>query len=529
LKFAVRLRTAAALWVLALLAHLPVFLALREPGTMDATYYLEVARNLAAGRGLVEDFTWSWLASPGGLPHPACLYWMPGESVLVAGFLRVLGDTFGVAQVPGLILGSVLPVLAWYLGRRLGSRTAAWMGFLLALFPGWGYALSTTTDTLGLFGVLGGGVLLLCGRPGARAILAAGALTAMAVLVRVDGVLLLAPVLWVGIASPLPLCGRGSPPQGAGRGGGGERGCPGGAGEGAQTRRRSAAVGAAAVLVLGVFGAWMARNAAILHGPAFGKVTFLREYTQLFSTDPDGQLTWSGFLDWGIGRILGSRLEGLGTALFTRYGLPGAFGIVFAPLVAWGAWVRRRDLGPFVPAGIYVLALIAVGVLVYPVVLERGTLLHGLAPATVFGGVLVGLALDDLSRRRGLDPRFLLLLAGGAAAVISGVSAARLLSTQGRTTAQYASVGPMTGDATVMTDDPIAWHYATGAPAVVTPWDDAAVIARMARENGARFLVLRETHPPALDRLWDGVADDPDWRRVAETVGVQVYGLRDED
>lgn len=474
-------KSLTGLTLLALLAHLPGLLYLEVPGTMDATYAFEVASNLATGRGLTEDFVWAWFRVPQAIPHPACTYWMPLQPWLMAAFMKIWGPAFSVARVPGTLMVALLPALAWLVGRRWvdgphGPPWGAWTGFVLALFSGWTYTLATSTDSFGLFGALGATVLLLCARPTPGRLAWAAVLLGPAILTRIDGVWLGVPVAWA-----------------AWRGGPRARWA---------TLLGTAAAGAMVI-------PWLLRNQALLGAPIAGRALFLRSYSDFFSADPQGILTLEGLVEWGPGPLAWSRLRGLGWALLSPYGVPGAFAVVFAPLVAWGAWIRRRDPGPFAPALLFAATLVGAGVLLYPAVLERGTLLHGLAPLSVFGGPLAGAGLRDLARRRNLHPGFLVALVALGAMLVSGVTEARLLATQRRTLDHYLSVAPLVGGGVIMTDDPIAWHHATGGPAIVHPWDDGDTVRSLARRFDATHLVLRPVHPPSLAPLWkqeDGAA-----------------------
>ena len=467
-------RSLPGLVLLALLAHGPGLALLHVPGTMDATYAFEVATNLATGRGLTEDFVWAWFRVPEGIPHPACTYWMPLQPWLMAAFMKLLGPTFAVARIPGTVLGATLPALAWMVGRRWvdgddAPPWAAWTGFALALFSGWTFTLATSTDTFGLFGALGAAILLLCARPTPVRLLWAALLLGPAVLTRIDGVWLGVPLAWAAW--------RGGP-----------------------RALRACLLGLAGAAALAI--PWFLRNQALLGTPIAGRALFLRSYSDFFSADPGRILTPGGLLEWGVGSIALSRLRGLGFALISPYGLPGAFAVIFAPLVAWGAWIRRKDLGPFAPALLFAATLVGAGVLLYPAVLERGTLLHGLAPLAVFGGPLAGAGLLDLARRRSLHPAFLVAIVAVGAGLVSGVTEHRLLSTQRRTLDRYGAVADLVGPGVVMTDDPIAWHHATGGPAIVHPWDEQDTVRALAGRFGATHLVLRPTHPPSLAPLW---------------------------
>src|SRR4029079_4795174 len=86
------------------------------PKPEDTAYYFGVARNLLEGRGLVSDALWSFATPPLVFPRPAFEVWLPLPTFLAAIPMAVLGHTFAAAQATSVVVGSVVPVLAWRLG-----------------------------------------------------------------------------------------------------------------------------------------------------------------------------------------------------------------------------------------------------------------------------------------------------------------------------------------------------------------------------------------------------------------------------
>src|SRR5207247_2593089 len=82
----------------------------------DTAYYHGVARNLLEGRGLVTDALWSYQARPMVLPpRPAFDVWMPLPTFLAAVPMAIFGTEYRVAQVVAVLVGALVPVLAWCL------------------------------------------------------------------------------------------------------------------------------------------------------------------------------------------------------------------------------------------------------------------------------------------------------------------------------------------------------------------------------------------------------------------------------
>ena len=114
-----------ALFAAALLVRL--WLALQLPFPLDdPASTIQLARNIAGGRGLVSDVLWNyWVPFP-AVTHPSNEFWMPLASAIMAGSLRLLGDTFPAAQLPGLIAGSLLAPLIYSMGRALWPAQRRW-------------------------------------------------------------------------------------------------------------------------------------------------------------------------------------------------------------------------------------------------------------------------------------------------------------------------------------------------------------------------------------------------------------------
>jgi hypothetical protein len=130
-------RAFVTLFVVTFLFRVLTALPLEGAGNTDGAYVLHVAENLAHGRGFVEDILWNYLDQPAGLPHPSNLYWMPLQSILVALFYAIFGISFHIAQIPFVLLSSLLPLFAFYLARKIFSRDDyAWAAALFTAFSG---------------------------------------------------------------------------------------------------------------------------------------------------------------------------------------------------------------------------------------------------------------------------------------------------------------------------------------------------------------------------------------------------------
>ncbi|MBI3912989.1 MAG: hypothetical protein HY327_02150, partial [Chloroflexi bacterium] len=125
------------LFTFTFLFRLATALPLEHAGYMDASYALHIAENLTRGQGLVENILWNYLDQPTGLPHPSNLYWMPLPSLLIAPLFAIFGATYRVAQVPFIVLSSLLPLVAFHLSRKIFARDDfAWAAGLFTAFSG---------------------------------------------------------------------------------------------------------------------------------------------------------------------------------------------------------------------------------------------------------------------------------------------------------------------------------------------------------------------------------------------------------
>src|SRR5438128_2480731 len=134
-------RDLAVLFALSLTVRGATAIAFDNPGYFDAYAYMRVADNMVHGRGMVEDFVWSYVdtrAIARALPHPSHLYWMPMTTWLAWLGERLTGwalPAFRAAQVPFVVLGAAIPpaaaALAWAIHR---SRAWALQAAVIALF-----------------------------------------------------------------------------------------------------------------------------------------------------------------------------------------------------------------------------------------------------------------------------------------------------------------------------------------------------------------------------------------------------------
>ena len=504
-------RDLASIFLLALAVRLATALFISQPGYMDAAYYADGALLIAQGDGLAEPFLWNYLDDPSGLPHPGFLYWMPLPS-LVAAVGAVLGaDSYLGLQLPFVLLGALLPLLAYRAARAVADRFAGWVAALLTVFSGLFFPYWPLPETFAPFALCGGLALYLAGREergGPLVWLLIGLLTGLAHLTRPDGLLLLPLV-------GLPLLTRGS-------------------------RRRTAAL---ALGYLAVMAPWFARNLRVVGAvlpPAGSKTLWLTTYDDLFCYRCD--LSPAAYLSWGWRAIVRSKLWATGVNLQR---LLAEDGLVFMlPFILVGLYrLRRRRL--FALTAGYWATVFVVHSWAFTFPGPRGGFFHATAPALPFLMAAGAVGLDAAVRRAARRRRWRLSQArrifGWAAAVgafaLSLYAAGVAIPRWNRADAVYDAVGRWldghdAAEAVVMVANPPAFWYHTRHRAVVVPNGDAATLLTVAGRYGVRYVLLDHNHPAPLGRLYAG-EDVPSGLSVAhvwqgEGGPVVLYAVRGE-
>ena len=476
--------------------------------TEGSAYYVEVARNVVAGRGLVIDAIWSYATPPLVLPRPAFELWQPLASIFAALPMALFSPTLGAAQLGYVLLGALLAPLAWLVARdaaarlELPARRRAFVclgaGLLVAVT---GPFLLTTAlpDSTLPFAVLATAACLVMPRAigGDRpALVALGVLLGLAYLTRMEAI-------WVGAVFAL-LAVRSRPRW-------------------RDALRPIAGVAAMAALVAAP---WWLRNVQVFGTPLPGQVTdniLLTRNEQIFAYAD--QPTLDAFLVQGLPTLAGN----VGTAAW--HNLVNVLLVPAAPVVAAGLATiafavlvgrgrsRSRSLAAS-PVGALLLAgllTFAVTTILFPVATLWGTFEHasgpvlvGLAVAAVLGGdAFVGWLVRH--RRWQRDNAWLAALALVAltlplagfqltAAARQAADTARTLDSLRAVAGQLEAAGvPMS--APVITDRPIWLSRELGRPALALSDEPAPVILRLASDFDARALVVvgdRGAYPEAL-------------------------------
>ena len=491
----------------------------------DATYYWGVARNLVEGHGLVSEAIWSY-ATPAhdpttgafGLffPRPAFEIWLPLPTLLAAIPMLLLGSTsFRTALIVPVLLGAIIPVLAWRIGADLAAERGLKRERARTLAVGSGLVSavalplvlpSALLDSTVPFGaaVLAACVLgtRLLGEPrDARVrdprLLGLGLALGLAALARNEAIwvaLSWAAIAWWHVPTMT------------------------GAREHRAVRARLVLVPAVVALV--VVTPWLIRQAITFGSPLPGQaITNAWALTgfEIFAWKEPATL--AGYLAAGPATWVGNRIDGFLHNLVSVLLLPGApiaaVGLLGLP---WAA--RARSLRLLLVSAV---ATFAITTLVFPVQTTWGTYLHAAAPADVLL-IVSGLAALDaglawVGRRRAwtrpvawFGPLFagagaLLFLGLGIPAY--GANAAATEASYGSLPGRFAALGdPLDPAVPVISNHPIWVAEANRVRALALPDEPVSSVLEIARTFGARYVVLDGTAGGWPARL----ATDPDAR-----------------
>ncbi len=361
------------------------------PRPEDTAYYFGVARNLVDGRGLVSDAIWSFQTPPLVFPRPAFEVWLPLPSFLAAIPMTILGGSFAAAQIPSILVGALVPVLAWRLAADVAVERGLPSGRARTLALGTGLTCavhlplvlhSALPDSTMPFAALALAACLLMtrvardprgGRLTDRRVIGLGILIGLAALTRNEAI-------WIGLAWAVVAWRT----------------------PGADRWARGRLIGVAAAVALAVFAPWMLRDWVVfgspLPGQAAANALSVTGFDIFAWNDPP---TLARYLAVGPARLVEMRAEGSGHNVFNVLLLPG-FPISLIGLLALPWQARGLALRPVV-----LIALVAflVTSLAFPVATTWGTFLHAAGPAHVLLVASALLALDaglvSLGGRRG--------------------------------------------------------------------------------------------------------------------------------
>ncbi len=480
------------------------------PKPEDTAYYVGVARNLLDGRGLVSDALWSYQTPPLTFPRPAFEVWLPLPTFLAAIPMAIAGSTFAAAQVSSVVIGSIVPVLAWRLAADVAEERGLPVGRARTLALGTGLTAafylplllhSALPDSTMPFTVLALAACLLMTRiarepRGARLtdprVIALGALIGLAALTRNEAAWV--GLTWAVVAWLAPAASR---------------------------AERVRLIGVAAVVALLVFAPWAWRDWQVFGSPLPGQAA-----TNALSVTGFDIFAWNDpptlarYLAVGPARLLEMRVEGLGHNLFSVLLLPGLpISIIGFLALPWEG--RDRAVRPVVILGLVTFLITS---LAFPVATTWGTFLHAAGPVHVLLVLSALLALDAGIARLGVrlgwtrPVAWLGALLGVFGSILFSVAILPAFGTGSRETAamytelarRMAIIGhPLDASAgPVITNFPIWLTEIPGVRALALPAESPSDIVDLASDPGFAgtrlVVVMGDDHGG-----WPGVLDQP--------------------
>jgi len=489
----------------------------RQPHNLDEAYHTVNAITLATGGGFTENFIWNYLAPPDAVTHPGNRYWLPLTAMFAAAGMALGGANYAGGQWVFVLLSALLPPLTFRLAMRVtGNRRQAWLAALLTLFSGFYFAEWTAIDTFAPFALAGATGLIALWRAADTAdwrwAMAAGIVAGLAHLIRADGLLFLVLGFWFLVVQWKM--------------------------ENGKWKNFSLFTFHFSLFIAGyllVMTPWFVRNwhvfGAILP-PGGTKTLWLTQYDDIFSFTAN--LSWRGYLAWGWGNILQSKLWATWMNFQTLAAVIGL--VVVFPAAILGGWKLRRH--PFFQlSGAYLALLWLVMTLAFTFPGVRGALFHSggalLPPVAIAGVVGLDAAVAWVAQRRRdwHAPTAQKVFGGGLvffAALISLFTAAQKLSTWNTAQAEYAAIISALPDpaATVMAVNPPLFLYFGGEKAIAVPNEPPEAVITIAQKYGADYLILEKDHPAPLNALYRGDDVPPQFTLLGEFGnGTKVYRM----
>jgi hypothetical protein len=487
----------AAVFVLALVVRAAVASVITFPVPEDTAYYFGVARNLVEGRGLVSDALWSFQTPPLVFHRPAFEVWLPLPTFLAAIPMALFGPSFAAGQVAAVLVGSLVPVLAWRIAADVAAERGLSRGRARVFAVGTGLAAtiygplvshSALTDSTMPFGVLAlsAGLLmvrLLRDPRGARAsdprLLVLGVLLGLAALARNEA-------LWLALAWAW-LAWRDD--RAASRGDGAAPSLD----HAARLRR----IAVPAVVAIAVFAPWALRDWLVfgtpLPGQAAANALSVTGFDIFAWQDPP---TLARYLAQGPAAILAAHLDGLVHNLVAVLLVPAIpAGPIGLAALAWTG--RAAALRPLLILGVLTFGATT---LLFPVATQWGTFLHAAAPVQVLLLVSCMAALDGAFATLANRMRWERPVTWLATAVVVIIAFPMMLlsvtslasvarGSEQRQRDLAARLDPFPPDAPVIADFPIWVAEAWRVPALALPDEDPSSVLDLARRFGAHLLI----------------------------------------
>jgi 4-amino-4-deoxy-L-arabinose transferase-like glycosyltransferase len=454
------------------------------PQLDDPAAYIQVARHIAAGRGFVSDVIWNYWVPFNSVTHPSNEFWTPLAMILMAGSIRIFGDTLFAAQLPGIVCGALIVPVSYLIGRHIWPRQRRWSVLAAALLVPSAVAVvqSVSADSSTLYTLLSmlalfTATLALERRSLVQAGLC-GLLCGFAYLARSHGTLLPVGIGFVGLIVLR------------------------------HERRKMIALGT--VMLIGYFALvvpWWLRNLN-----AFGTLQPIPLITIVASRDYadwynyTNQPTLALMLAQGWPTIFGGRIDALIKDLGVIFTLTFPFGILGLPVV----WLRREYL--FRLFAVYGTILFLGISLILSSSGPGGALYHSAGPFAVWAAwgsiIVIKHWYDHPATRRLAIATYLLIFGLCVGQLILTWPNAVLQS--GRQGDQFAMIatwlqGHVPSGEPILTTQAHSLNYISGYPTLSVPIKQSADILRQIAERyQVRFVVITEQNG-----LYPSELDDP--------------------
>lgn len=496
----------------ALLFRLALLTFIQHPGIGDSNHYYNLGRLLADGKGYNIDYIWQYNNPPADLIH-AEDYWMPLTGLFPAASMALLGQTVAVALLPFIIMGSLIPIVAYVATRQFGcsQTTALLMAAAAAFIPEFVLnSLRTDTTIPNILLVCASILLLTHGLKSGRILAFAGSGLAagLAYLIRSDSSLLL-PMLLVTLLV-YALWGRKQVAN--------------------PTRWRYAILIPVIAVVLAL--PWSLRNLQLsgtISTPKLDQMFYLTDFRQHFVYDTELSLQ-TLLASQTPAQLIGKRLFEMAASLKLMYTTLD----VLLPVAVWGGlllliWSRDRDrLLTLAPTLILLGGVFVFYTAFVPLKSQGGSFKKAFLTLIPLLLPLAAYALEQVIHEKRWQVATMLI-----AVSLLGANAFELVRADARAVNTYLDYIEATvqqarelpdsngdGEIILMGQDPFMLRF-YDMRSVMLPLEDRETILEVAQRYHVDYVMMPPDRP-ALDPLYLGTETDRRFIHMADVTGTNV-------
>ncbi len=487
------------------------------PGIADPNHYYNLGVRLVEGHGFTIDYIWQYNDLYAAVEHPED-YWMPLTGVLAALPMRLFGVGVTQALLPFVLLGSLLPLVAYWAARLFGAQedTRLFVAAAVAALPEF-VLNSLRTDTTIPNAILLGACLLLL-TDGLRrgrwlSFALSGVAAGLAYLTRSENALLLPMLVVLLVAYRVSArAQRAAPLQGTIHG-----------------VRRSLYWLLIPLIAVLIALPWSLRTLSVngtLSTPTTSNMFFLTDYYDHYLFDK--HLTLESYLaSQTPGQIIGKRLFEMAASvkiMITTLDLFLPIAVLGGALLVLRARDRERGLA-LAPALILLGGFFVFYTLFAPFKSQGGSfkkaflsLIPLLLPLAAYA---LERAITDARLRLGTMALVVALLGANAVDLVrlDAQQASSYLNVIETMAARATRLPDTNGDGklVLMAEDPFIIRYA-GISSVMFPNEDRDTVIAVAQRYGVDYLLM-PANRPSLNGLMTGEVVDPRFVFVASVPG----------